>query len=82
MKKTITSLTTFCILSVVLIFQVATAKGETKPLSTNNATRAIIKGHNSSYVSTWMDAELNKAKRKKLLTKEQFFTDRRAGLAA
>lgn len=75
MKKTFASLTTFCILSAALIFHVPTAKGETKPLSTSNVTKEQLpKVTIPAKVSSWMDAELYKAKRKTLLTKEQFFT--------
>ena len=75
MKKIVASLTTFCILTVALIFHVPTAKGETKPLSTSNITKEQLpKVTIPANVSSWMDAELNKAKRKTMLTKEQFFT--------
>lgn len=74
MKKTFASLTTFCILSAALIFHVPTAKGEIKSLSTNTSEEQLIKNAIPAKVSSWMDAELNKAKRKTLLTKEQFFT--------
>jgi thiol-disulfide isomerase/thioredoxin len=74
MKKTFASLTTFCILSAALIFHVPTAKGEIKSLSTNTSEEQLTKNAIPAKVSSWMDAELNKAKRKTLLTKEQFFT--------
>src|ERR1035437_8614191 len=75
MKKTFASLTTFCILSAALIFYVPTAKGETKPLSTSNSTKEQLPTFKiPDNVSKWMDTELSKAKRKTLLTKEQFFT--------
>ena len=75
MKKIVASLTTFCILTAALILHVPTAKGETKPLSTSNVTKEqLTKVTIPANVSSWMDAELNKAKRKTMLTKEQFFT--------
>src|ERR1035437_10213553 len=75
MKKTFASLTTFCILFAAIILHIPTAKGETKPLLTSNITKEqLTKVTIPANVSSWMDTELNKAKRKKMLTKEQFFT--------
>jgi len=75
MKKIVASLTTFCILTAALFLHVPTAKGEKKPLSTSNVTKEqLTKVTIPANVSSWMDAELNKAKRKTMLTKEQFFT--------
>jgi len=63
------------LLFVAFIFQVAMVKGETKPRSISVSTKEqLSKIIIPSNVSAWMDKELSKAKRTKLLTKEQFFT--------
>ena len=75
MKKQINSIVPFYLLFVVFILQVAMVKGETKPRLIFAGTKEqLSKFTIPDNVSAWMDTELSKAKRKKLLTKEQFFT--------
>ena len=75
MKKQINSIVPFYLLFAVFIFQVAMVKGETKPRLIFAGTKEqLSKFTIPDNVSAWMDTELSKAKRKKLLTKEQFFT--------
>jgi len=75
MKKQINSIVPFYLLFAVFIFQVAMVKGETKPYLIFAGTKEqLSKFTIPDNVSAWMDTELSKAKRKKLLTKEQFFT--------
>ena len=75
MKKQINSIVPFCLLFAVFIFQLAMVKGETKPYLIFAGTKEqLSKFTIPDNVSAWMDTELSKAKRKKLLTKEQFFT--------
>lgn len=74
MIKTFVSISTFCLL-VIIIFQIQPVKGETESTSISIS----IKGELSTItipasVSTWIDTELSKAKRKILLTQKQFFT--------
>jgi len=75
MKKQTYSIVPFCLLFAVFIFQMAMVKGETKPRSINAGTKEQLSTITiPATVSAWMDTELSKAKRKKLLTKKQFFT--------
>ena len=75
MRKKINCISTFFLLNAIFIFQIQSLKAETKYVtasitSKNQLSTVVIPAN----ISVWMDVELSKAKRKVLLTKEQFFT--------
>ncbi len=71
MKKTLDLISKFCLLYFLFLVQLHSAMAETKPELSNKQISSVTI---PTDVSLWIDAELGKAKRKKLLTKEQFFT--------
>jgi len=73
MSKPNLHFSTFCLL--LFILQTISVIAQTKPHTTD--IKANLEASRFSIptdISAWLDTELSKAKRKKLLTKEQFFT--------
>ncbi len=71
MIKSFSSISTFCLLFALFFFHLQAVQGETKPAAVTGGLSTISI---PPEVSVWMDIELRKAKRKTVLTKEQFFT--------
>lgn len=76
MKRSITYLKkTSLIVAAIIYFSFSVNSQTNASSATNKATTP------PAHISVWMNEELNKAKRKKLLTKEEFFTNEPAKIA-